>query len=138
VSLVISQQALLDTTADLISSYLSTSYMRLFVSAITIGPSTTLSALLAAEATFAGYAPVPLTTWSTPAINSSGAAQTNNTQGTFTGTGGAGTGNVYGYFLTNSAGTLWFGGETFSGGPVSYPQNVALNVNVDYTALSGA
>jgi hypothetical protein len=135
---VISQQALLDTTNDLISAYLSSSFMRLFASNIVIGPSTTLATLLAAEATFAGYAKVALTTWSTPVIITGGAAQTECTQGTFTGTAGGGTGNVYGYFLTNSAGTLWYGGENFSGGPLNSPQNVALNVNSFYTALSGA
>jgi hypothetical protein len=123
---------------DLISGYLSTSYMRLFVSNIVIGPSTTLAALLAAEATFAGYSKVPLTTWSTPTINSLGAAQTECTQASFTGTASGGTGSVYGYFLTNSGGTLWYGGETFSGGPLIYPQNVAMYVDSIYTALSGA
>jgi hypothetical protein len=137
-SLVISQQALLDTTNDLISAYLSTSYMRLFVSNIAVGPSTTLAELLAAEATFTGYAPVALTTWSTPTINSGGAAQTECTQGAFTGTASGGTGDIYGYFLCNSAGTLWYGGETFSSGPLNYAQNVQLDVDSIYTALSGS
>jgi hypothetical protein len=135
-SLVVPTAAQLDTLTAIISGYLSSIYMRLFISAVTIDTGTTLASLLAAEATFSGYAPSPLVTWSTPVTEMDGSAGTVNAQGSFVGTASGGTGTVYGYFLVDSSATLWYGAELFTSGPISMPQNVALAPTVTYDVLS--
>lgn len=135
-SLVVPTAAQLNSVSGMISGYLSLMYMRLFISNIAIDAGTTLSSLLSAEATFSGYAPAPLTTWTTPVTETDGSAGTVNSQGQFTGTASAGTGSIYGYFLVDSTATKFYGAELFSGGPISQPQNVILEVDVTYTALS--
>jgi hypothetical protein len=135
-SLVVPTAAQLESVSGMITGYLSLMRMRLFISSITIDAATTLASLLAAEATFAGYSPAALSTWSTPITEGDGSAGTVSSQGQFTGTSSGGTGSIYGYFLVDSSGTKFYGAELFSGGPVSQPQNVILEVDVTYTALS--
>jgi hypothetical protein len=123
------------TIAACIGSWLGSSYMRLLASSLTVGTGTTLADCTGVEATFAGYSPYGLTGWTTPAIDGDGAAATLAT-GLFTGTGGGGTGNIYGYFLTDALGSYFFGVEVFSSGPINAPTGVQLAVNLTYTGLS--
>lgn len=109
---------------------------RLLSGNITPGPSTTLATLLANEASFTGYAPVNLTTWTTPTIDGTTAAISTTTQAQFTPTGAGGTGNLYGYFLTNSAGTAYYGVERFASAPLTEPQNVTLEVDITYSLIT--
>lgn len=136
-SFIVPTAAELDTLTDMIASILSGSfYMRLYTSSITINSGTTLSSLNAVEATFTGYSAVQLTTWSTPALDGSNAAASLTTQGQFTPTAGGGSGNLYGYYITNSARTKFYGAEQFSGAPITVPQNITLEVDFTYTVLS--
>jgi hypothetical protein len=136
-SMIVPQAAELNTLTDMIADILSAEvYMRLLSSNVTINSTTTLAALLAGEASFTGYAKVQLTTWGSPVIDGSGAASSTCTQGQFTPTAGGGSGNLYGYFLTDSAGTKMWGVEAFSGAPITVPQSVTLEVDLTYTVLS--
>ena len=121
--------AQLNVLDAMIAGFLSGCKMHLLGTNVTIGSSTTLAAMLAAEATFTGYTAQTLNAWSAAATDGTNAAVSTDTQGQFTPTGAGGTGNVYGYFLTNSAGTAWYGGENFAS-PLTSPQNVVLAVNV--------
>ncbi len=125
----------LNTVYLMVADFLNVSYMHLLASSITVGTGTTLADCTAVEATFAGYTAYLLSTWSTPAIDGSGAAATFST-GVFTPTGGGGSGNVYGYYLTDSSTTNFFGVEVFTSGPITAPQFVQLAIQLTYTGLS--
>jgi len=125
-----------DTLTDMVASELNTWFMRLFSGNITPSGTTTLATMLANEASFTGYAPVALTTWTTPTIDGTNAAISTSTQGQFTPTSAGGSGNIYGYFLTNSGGTKFFGVERFAGAPLSEPQNVTLEVDCTYSLIT--
>jgi len=125
-----------DTLTEMIAHIMGNWYMRLISSNFTPGPTTTLASLLAIEASFTGYAPAPLTTWSAPSIDGTTASISTNTQGVFTGTGVGGTGNLYGYFLCNSAATEFYLVEKFGGAPLSQAQNVAFEVDVTYSLIT--
>lgn len=135
-TLIVPQQAEKDALSAFITSVLDGVRLHLFASNITLSPTTTLSALQAAEASFSGYSPDVLTVWSTPTIDMSGRAVSMCTEPSFTGTASGGTGNLYGYFYTDSSGTKFYGAESFAGGPISFPQNVAFDFDVTYTMLS--
>jgi hypothetical protein len=125
----------LDTESQMLNSYLGPTYMGLLATAIGVSTGTTLTDCTAVEATFAGYGRWAMSGWTTPAIGGDGSAFT-TAVGYFLGTGGGGTGNIYGYFLTDSGGTFFYGVEVFSSGAVSAPQNVQLAISLTYTALS--
>jgi len=133
---IVPKAAETDTLTDMVASLLNTWYMRLFSTNLTPDANTTLATLLADEASFTGYAPVALTTWSSPSIDGTNAAVTTSTQGQFTGTGVGGTGNIYGYFLTNSGGTKLYGCERFAGAPLSQAQNVVFEVDETYSVIT--
>jgi hypothetical protein len=130
------EAAELDTLADVVNNTLVNAVMRLIGSNFTPGPTTTLASLLAIEAAFTGYATAPLTTWTTPAIDGTTAAISTSTQGQFTGTSSGGTGNLYGYFLTNSAGTKFYGVEKFASAPISEAQNITLEIDCTYSLIT--
>lgn len=128
--------AQLYSLVEMIAGFLSACQMALFSSNITISSSTTLANMLAGEASFTGYARSNLTTWSTPTNDGTNAAVSTTTQGQFTATGSGGTGNLYGYFLVNSAGTQWYGGERFSSAPITQPQNLTFEIDETYSAIT--
>lgn len=134
--LIIPQEGEVDALAAFISSVLNSCRIHLYGTNLTLGPSTTLADLLAAEVTFTGYLPFAPTVWSTPAIDGTGRASTTCVQPTYTGTAIGGTGSLYGYFYTDSAHTKLYGCQSFSGGPLSSAQNVAFLFDVMYTMLS--
>lgn len=137
-AIVVPTQSLSEILTDLISTDLNGCVIRLYTVNITPGPTTTLASLLAAEASFPGYTPFTINDWSTPTINTSNDAQTSTGSPAWTPTAAGGTGNLYGYFLTNAAGTKWYGAELFTGAPLSSAQSVPFNVDVTYTAGSAA
>lgn len=128
--------AQLDTLAGMISGFLNGCKMHLIGSSITLNSATTLATLIAAESTFTGYAPVALTSWTTPATDGTNAAVSTDVQGQFTGTGVGGTGSVYGYWLSDSADTHFYGAELFTGGPLSAAQNVVFEVDETFSYIT--
>jgi hypothetical protein len=61
------------------------------------------------EADFTGYAAVGFVSWGTPFLNADDDAEVDHDPIVFTQTGTATTNNIYGYFVTDGAGTtLWF------------------------------
>lgn len=135
-SLIIPRAGEIDALAAFIASVLDGVRLHLYGSALTLGPSTTLSTLAAAEVSFSGYSPDVLTDWSDPVIDMTGRASTTCTTPSFTGTATGGTGNLYGYYYTDSGNTKLYGCQAFPGSPLSSPQNVALEFDVYYTFLS--
>lgn len=133
-SFIVPKSAEIDTEANMIANLLSGSYMGLIDTYFAVNADTTLANCTANEASFTGYARDHLDTWSTPAIDGDNAAATTST-GNFTPTAGGGSGNIYGYFLTDSAGTKFYGVETFTV-PLSAPQSVTLAMELTYTVLS--
>jgi hypothetical protein len=136
--LLVPTAAELDFLGDAISPLLATWHCRLFITNLMLASTTTLADLLAAEASFGGYAPVALPTWSAPVLGGSGDAETSTTNATWTPTSGGGTGDLYGYFYTNSAGTKFYGCQSFSPGPLSSAVGIAFNLDLTYTVLSQA
>lgn len=106
--------------------------MRLLSGNITPAVTTTLATLLANEASFTGYSPATMSTWSAVALNGSNEASTTSTDGQFTGTSGGGTGSLYGYFLTDPSGTEVYAAERFASAPLSQAQNVVFEVDCNY------
>lgn len=133
-SMSLPYEAQLNTESQMIANFLANADMRLLGTPVTITTSTTLATLLAAEATFTGYAPYNLAAWTTPAIDMTGAAAS-ITSGQFTGTGGGGTGSIYGYFLCDSGTAYFYGAEAF-GTAVSAPTGVTLVINLTYQLIS--
>ena len=133
-SFIVPKSAEIDTEDNLITNLLGASYMGLISTYFAVDADTVLTDCTGNEASFTGYSRSAMTSWSTPAIDGDSAAATTST-GTFTPTAAGGTGNIYGYFLTNSAGTKFYGAETFST-PISAPQAVTLAMELTYTVLS--
>lgn len=121
---------------SVIANMLGDSYMNLYKNDVALGPTTTLATMLANAATYTGYAPAHLTSWTAPTIDATNAAVTTTTQGQFTPTGAAGSGNLYGYFLTNSSNTAWYGCERFSGAPIAVNQGITLEVDCTYSLIT--
>lgn len=136
--LIIPQAGEIDALAAFISAVLDGVHLHLYGSNLSLGPSTTLADLVAAEVNYTGYAPNTLTVWSTPVIDITGRASTTCTTPSFTGTASGGTGPLYGYYYTDSGNTHLYGCQAFTSGPLSSPQNVAFEFDVYYTFLSQA
>lgn len=133
-SMTLPYAAQLDTESQMLNYFLANSYMALLGSSISPGTGTTLTNCTAAEATFTGYARFHMVSWTTPATDGSGRAATLCTA-TFTPTAGGGSGNVYGYFLTDSGGTYFYGVEVFAT-PIVAPQNVQIAVALTYLVVT--
>jgi hypothetical protein len=129
------EAAEIDTLTDMIASLLNNWFMRLLKNTVTLNASTTLATLLANEATFTGYSPSALTTWTGPTIDGTTAAISVNAQGLFTPTSGGGSGNLFGYFLTNAGGTKLYAAELFSG-TLSTPNGISLEVDTTYSLIT--
>lgn len=85
------------------------------------------------EASFSGYAAVN-PGWSTPAL-SSGIAQTVSGTAAFTYSGGSST-TVYGFYLTDSSGTKFYGGNKFSSPVTLDTLTTTLNFQATYQQTS--
>lgn len=133
-SMTLPYAAQLDTESQMLNGFLANSYMGLLASSITVGTGTTLANCTAVEASFTGYARSHMTSWSTPATDGSGRAATLCT-GLFTPTGGGGSGNVYGYFMTDSGGTYFYGVEVFTT-PITAPTNVQIAIALTYLVVT--
>lgn len=126
--------AQLDTEAQMLNGFINGCYMALLGSSISVGTGTTLTNCTAAEAAFTGYARATMTGWTVPATDGSGRAASTATA-LFTPTGSGGSGNIYGYFLTDSGGTFFYGVEVFST-PINAPQNVQVAIALTYLVVS--
>ncbi len=135
-SMIVPQNAEKDTLYIMKLTFLDVNtYMRLYVSNITITSTTTLATLAAAQASFAGYAGQLISGWTTNVIDGSGAAASDTTC-EFTCSAGGGSGNIYGYYLVDSSGTYFYGAELFSGGPIVLANGQKLDITLTYTVLS--
>jgi hypothetical protein len=85
------------------------------------------------ECTFTGYAPVT-PTWSPCGLSGTVASSTAGTAN-FT-YGGASTTVVYGFFITDAGGTVWYGGNLFPGPVTLDPVTTTLQVQAVYTQES--
>lgn len=70
------------------------------------------------EASFPGYASITLNTWGTPFTNGSNKGEIDETDRVFTRTAGAGSQDVYGYYITTGPGVLGWA-ERNPSGPVT-------------------
>ena len=132
---IVPQAAENDTLTQMVNNFLNTAKMHLIGTSMSVGSGTTLANLNANEATFTGYAAAALTSWTTPAIDGSGASISTTTQGLFTGTGAGGTGNVYGYYITDSGNTKFYLCEIF-GSAISAGQNIGLEIDYTHSYLT--
>lgn len=133
-SFIVPKDAEVDTEDNMVTNLLGASYMGLISTYFAVDSDTALSDCTTNEASFTGYSRAAMTGWTTPTIDGDDAAATTAT-GSFTPTAGGGSGNIYGYFLTNSGGTKFYGAETFST-PISAPMSVTLAMELTYTVLS--
>ena len=84
------------------------------------------------EASFSGYAAVT-PTWSAPAIV--GVPTTSGSSASFVYSGGSST-TVYGFYLTDSSGAKFYGGNKFPSPVVLDTVNTTVSVQIDYTQKS--
>lgn len=133
-NLIVSTEAELNTLTAAIAAFLQGSHMHLLGSAVTIDPTTTLAACLAAESTFTGYASIALNSWTAPTIDSSGAASSTTNDGMFSNSGGSST-YLYGMFLTDYGNSKLWGSEGF-GSAIEIPAGLNFNNVLTYTLLS--
>lgn len=90
--------------------------LKLFVNNhIPVGNDTVLDYV---EATYPGYAGINLNSWSAAYLNGANEAQTDETIRTITSTGSSAE-SVYGYFVTNIAGSTLYWAELNPSGPVA-------------------
>lgn len=129
-------QALLNTLSNLADNLLVPEFtLHLFGFYYSPGPSTTLQQLQALECTFPGYAPALFGNWSSVGIDVSGNV---NTQGyaAIAPSSSGGSGNIYGFFVTDNANLLLLGACLLDTAPVTVPQSVPFTVILEYTIAS--
>ena len=119
---------------DLQANRLEGSHMHAYKNDVAPGPATVLGDFT--ECNFAGYAPFPLVGWSPAALDGTGHAATNAPKATFTPTAVGGSGNIYGYYITDDADGSLIGAERFSDAPVAIAQFANLEVNHTFTTKS--
>ena len=120
------------TLAGYVRTALATGKLRLYASPLTLNPSILKAALVAAEATYDGYAAYVITTWNAVYYDPSGGSSFQAVH-QFDFTPGAGTVNtVYGFWVEDTAGNLLVVGNLPA--PVvmqalgdSIPMSVTLN-----------
>jgi hypothetical protein len=120
----------------LLANLLEGALMHLYGNVVAIGPGTVLGDF--EEMAFAGYDVVTLTGWGPVAIDGASQATSAAPKAIFTPTAVAGTGDVYGYYLTDAGGGDLIGAEAFLDAPVNVAQFANLEVNFTYTAKSAA
>jgi hypothetical protein len=134
-NLVVPNEALENLLNNEIPVILHNAVLHLYSNLLTIGTATVVGDFT--ECTFAGYAAVTIAGWNAVAIDGSNRAYTSPTgTPTFTPTGGGGTGNVYGCYLTDDTGVLLIGATEFAGAPITAATGVSLIVPFTYTRRS--
>jgi hypothetical protein len=96
--------------AGALQTYLDGLSLRLYTTAITPAVGDTAAAYLAAEASFPGYAPIPLTSWGSAYLVSSGLAEIDEIIRVFTLSSSGGPYPIYGYFIVDSGLSLIWAG----------------------------
>lgn len=119
-----------------IANLLNGAKARLFSNNYTVLATTVLSDLV--EASFSGYSAQLLSGWSTPSIGGDGSAGTYPAPVTFTPTSSGGSGNLYGYYITDSTGTILLAVWNFTSPPsaITVPIGVGLQIQPNYSVLS--
>lgn len=104
---------------------------------INVVNATTLAQLLAAEATFPGYAPTVCSMPTTPSLTGGAAPAHSTVLAAFTPTGPLGTGNLYAFFVTDASGALLLGADNINLAPVYTPQGEPYVQQVDFQLFLG-
>lgn len=128
-SLTVPDVGKLGCLASLISALLNGALCHLYSNAVSWTAATVLGDLT--ECAFTGYSAVSLGSWSSPVIDGSDHGASSPAVSTFTLTGGS-SGNIYGYYLTDSTGTLLIGGEQLTGAPIGLVVGQSLNLNLTF------
>jgi Tfp pilus assembly major pilin PilA len=110
--------------ADLIAGVLTGVKIHLYQNNTTYNPNVT-TLLDLTEATYTGYAPVTLT-WDAASVSDDGNVETHSNRVTWRPTDGVTPNDIYGYYITDTAGTALLGGGRFDGAPL--PMHGALDV----------
>lgn len=87
------------------------------------------------EATYTGYAAITAGGWSAPALDGTFHAMSTATLMTWANT-SAGSVSIYGYFVTDNAGTTLLYAELFSGAPLTIPVGMSLQLTPTVTDQS--
>lgn len=119
------------------SGFFAGCLIRLCGTPITVGTSTSLAQLLAAEATFAGYSPAVCSTPSPPSLTSGAAPAHSTVQAMWTPTGPGGTSPLYAFFVTDSTGAELLGADNINLAPVYTPQGEPYVQQVDFQLFLG-
>ncbi len=124
--------ARLDSLSSLIATLLSFhAKVHLLKTRVIESDTVTLATLSAHEANFAGYAPALLSSWTTPTVSNGQPASAFGTA-TFTVSSSPDSGPIFGLFLTDNAGVLFFGMEDYGSVPVSVPTAEPYVVVLNY------
>lgn len=83
-----------------------------------VTPTDTFSNASVTEATFSGYASVPLNSWGDAFVNAANIGESDETLRTFTHNGGGVGNTIYGYFIRDGAGDYVAGERNPAGGTV--------------------
>lgn len=117
---------------ELIAALLDGALFHLFATSTTLDEDTTLADFT--ECSFTGYAAVALTGWSAATIELDGKAHSSPSNVSIT-PGSGGSGNVYGWYVTDAGDTEVLFCDSYSGAPLTIASGVALITEIDY-ALS--
>lgn len=134
-NMIVPREAEINWLNVIIAAALNTDTMHLWVSAsYTVSATTTLADLVAIEASFTGYSPVSLGTWTVPSIDGSGAASSTTYNGIFTNNGVTAT-TVYGMYVTDYTDSFLHGAEQYTS-PISIPASLSFQDVLTFTVLS--
>lgn len=122
------QQVDQDVAASAIASVaaigaLNAAHLHLFQSNVACNRNTTLAALLAAEATFAGYA-AQVITWQTPSVADAGEVEVIGTVPLFRPTNSTTPNSIWGLYITDSANAKLYFCATFDTAPLPMGDNL--------------
>jgi hypothetical protein len=139
----LTRQGMENQLAKIISGWLAVDVWAhlIGVAGLAITETTTLSDCLTFESSFIGYAPQKLTTWATPSLQfgSGGLSEYGLTSApaAWSITDPSGSGNLYGYFLTDGASSLLYGATEFDPPiPIDIPTGESFNLTVEYLLFS--
>jgi hypothetical protein len=118
----------------LLAHLLEGCHLHLYAAAIALGPDTVLGDFQ--EVAFNGYDVVTLMGWGPVSIDGASQAKSQAPKAVFTPTGAGGSGNVYGYYLTDDIDGSLIGAEAFLDAPVVVAQFADLEVNFTFTTKS--
>lgn len=126
----------IDTLNQLVNLVLkNNAKMHLLGTPLTVSDSTTLANCHAHEATFLGYSAATLCCW-TAATDTSAPNSISTATATFNPVVGSPSYAVYGYYLTDSTSTKFYGVEVFSSGPITLTPGTPYEPTLEYDLFS--